>query len=213
MMKEIHFFDNEKTLYGHLLCPDFPKAWVVFAHGSGSSRKSIRNNFVASELNKSEFACLLFDLLTEVEDRIYSNRFDIELLAHRLLLATHWLIKSDFYHDEPIAFFGASTGSASALVAASQIPTSIPLFTIISRGGRPDLAGNEILEKITWPVLLIVGSEDREVMDLNIKASHFLSSSKVVSIPGAQHLFEEPGALEQVTRIVGDWLLAYLPKN
>lgn len=212
MMKEIHFFDNNKTFYGHLLKPEKPKAWVVFAHGSGSSRKSIRNNFVASELMKREFGCLLFDLLTESEDLIYSNRFDIDLLSHRLIVATNWLTNSDFYHGEPVAFFGASTGSACALLAATKIQSSIPLFTIISRGGRPDLAGVEALKKISLPVLLIVGSRDTEVMDLNRTASQFLKSVQVVSIPGAQHLFEEPGALEQVTRIVGDWLLNYIPK-
>jgi predicted alpha/beta-hydrolase family hydrolase len=210
-MREIHFFDHDKTIYGHLINPQEPQAWVVFAHGSGSSRKSSRNNFVAGELAKRGIGCLLFDLLTEEEDKIYSNRFDIELLAQRLLLATGWLKNSEFYKSVPIAFFGASTGSACALLAAIKIQDTIPLYTVISRGGRPDLAGEETLKKVNIPVLLIVGSKDEEVMQLNEKASESLKNYQLVSIPGAHHLFEEPGALEKVTGIVGDWLLKHIP--
>jgi pimeloyl-ACP methyl ester carboxylesterase len=209
-MKEIHFFDHDQTIYGHLINPEEPKAWVIFAHGSGSSRKSSRNNFVANDLAKRGFGCLLFDLLTEEEDQIYANRFDIELLTQRLLLATTWLRHSEFYHSVPMAFFGASTGSACALLAASKIQDKIPLLTVISRGGRPDLAGEENLKKVNIPVLLIVGSKDEEVMVLNEKASQFLKNCQLVSIPGAHHLFEEPGALEKVTGIVGDWLLEHI---
>jgi putative phosphoribosyl transferase len=210
-MKEIHFFDHDQTIYGHLISPVDPKAWVVFAHGSGSSRKSRRNNFVASELATRGFGCLLFDLLTEDEDKSYENRFDIDLLTHRLLLATAWLRNSEFYKSVPIAFFGASTGSACALLAASKIQDSIPIYALISRGGRPDLAGEENLKKLNIPVLLIVGSKDEEVMEINEKACESLNNAQLVPIPGAHHLFEEPGALEKVTGIVGDWLVEHLP--
>ena len=142
MFNEISFHKRLK-LKGHIAGEKSPKAWVVFAHGSGSSRFSERNNWVAGELNKEGYATFLFDLLTSEEDLNYENRFDIELLGERLVDAVEWLVHSEFYHGEPIALYGASTGAAAALTAARKIQ-HCPIYTVISRGGRPDLAGKEI---------------------------------------------------------------------
>jgi pimeloyl-ACP methyl ester carboxylesterase len=211
MIHQITIPFEDRELYGHLTLPKTKtKAWVVFAHGSGSSRKSSRNNWVASKLNENGFATLLFDLLTSDEDEVFQNRFDIQLLGDRLLIATHWLIESSFYHHEPIAYFGASTGAAAALYAAANAPKTIPLYGIISRGGRPDLAGQEHLNKISLPTLLIVGSHDGDVIRLNELARKQLVDSKLVLIPGATHLFEEPGALDEVVEVARDWLMNHL---
>ncbi|MCM2351525.1 MAG: hypothetical protein NDI69_15995 [Bacteriovoracaceae bacterium] len=206
MYKEIEIADGEITLGGHLSSDRFVKGWVIFAHGSGSSRKSPRNNWVARELNQHGLGTFLFDLLTPEEDFTYRNRFNIPLLARRLLIATQWLVKSDYYHHEPLAYYGASTGAAAALMAAAKADKKWPLFTVISRGGRPDLAENLNLSQLTIPVLLIVGSLDHEVIKLNEKAQEQLRNVQLTLVPGATHLFEEPGALQEVVDLSRQWL-------
>ena len=210
MFKEVVIKYNDLELNGHLTYGDDVKAWVVFAHGSGSSRKSKRNNWVAQELNDQGFGTFLFDLLTEEEDDIFLNRFNIPLLAERLIAATAWLINSVDYKGEKIAFFGASTGAAAAIMAAAEADASWPIFAIVSRGGRPDLAEKRILNDINAPTLLIVGSEDGDVIKLNQWAESQIFSSKLVIVPGAGHLFEEPGALDEVVKLTADWFLTHL---
>lgn len=184
-----------------LSVPTDAKAVIVFAHGSGSSRLSPRNRAVAESLNESGFATLLFDLLTDDESRDRRNVFDIALLADRLLAATRWVADQNETSSLPIGYFGASTGAAAALVAAA----SSEVFAVVSRGGRPDMAG-EHLAKVRAPTLLIVGGEDHDVLDLNRSAlAQLTSESSLEVIPGATHLFEEPGALEEVTRLAKDW--------
>jgi putative phosphoribosyl transferase len=212
MFQEIEIPIDDRQLYGHLFYPENPKAWIVFAHGSGSSRKSLRNNWVAEKLNKEGFATLLFDLLTVEEDSIFENRFDIDLLSTRLTVATNWLLGSTFYHQEPIAYFGASTGAAAAIVSAAKKP-DLPLYAIVSRGGRPDLAREENLKKIEVPTLLIVGGHDGEVIQLNEYARKKIMTAKLVLVPKATHLFEESGALDEVVKLTTDWLNIHLPRN
>jgi len=185
---------------------------VVFAHGSGSSRFSSRNRFVASELHKRRFATLLIDLLTHEEEQIDARtarlRFDIHLLAKRLIHAAEWLRANDDTRDLPIAFFGASTGAAAALVAAAELGSAISV--IVSRGGRPDLAA-EALERLIQPTLLIVGGEDQPVIRMNCTAMAKLrAETRLEIIPGATHLFEEPGALDRVANLAGDWIEQHL---
>jgi pimeloyl-ACP methyl ester carboxylesterase len=188
-------------LPGMLEIPEGAKGLVVFAHGSGSSRFSKRNNFVAQVLRDYGMGTLLFDLLTEEEDRIYENRFDIPLISKRLVLATQWAMKE--HPDLKIGLFGSSTGSAAALIAASALGDKIS--AVVSRGGRPDLAMS-ILPEVKASTLLIVGGADYGVIELNQKAYEALASEKVISIvPGATHLFEEPGALEEVARLAAEW--------
>lgn len=206
MYKEIEIADGEITLGGHLSSEKVTKGWVIFAHGSGSSRKSPRNNWVARELNQHGFGTFLFDLLTPEEDFTYRNRFNIPLLARRLLIATKWLVESEYYHHEPLAYYGASTGAAAALMAAAKADKKWPLFTVISRGGRPDLAEDLNLSQLTIPVLLIVGSLDDEVIKLNQKALKQLTHVQLTLVPGATHLFEEPGALQEVVNLSWQWL-------
>jgi len=214
MFKEVTIYDQELELKGHMTKLDeIVKAWVIFAHGSGSSRKSKRNNWVARELNKEGFGTLLFDLLTTEEDEVYLNRFNIPLLSQRLILATSRLMNSEEYHNEKIAYFGASTGAAAALMAASHLNFSCPLYAIVSRGGRPDLAGRTSLSQVDLPTLLIVGSKDKEVIKLNEMANDELLNSKLVLVPGATHLFEEEGALNEVVRLSTDWLNSHLEEN
>lgn len=189
--------------------PDGAHGIVVFAHGSGSSRLSPRNNYVAEVLRDAGMATLLFDLLTEAEDRDYERRFDIGLLTRRLAEATRWLQKQDATRDLAIGYFGASTGAAAALQAAAE-PDS-PVVAIASRGGRPDLAG-DALGRVRAPVLLIVGGNDDVVIDLNRKAAAALHAPhELVIVPGATHLFEEPGTLENVAALAGDWFLNHFP--
>lgn len=202
--KEVVIQHGELNLQGHLYFGEEIKAWIVFAHGSGSSRNSKRNNWVAQELSKKGFGTLLFDLLTAEEDSIYLNRFDISLLSKRLKSATTWLMNSTNYRGEQIGYFGASTGAAAALVAAAEADSSWPIFALVSRGGRPDLAG-ESLNVVSVPTLLIVGSHDGEVIKLNEWALQQLLNAKIVLVPGATHLFEEPGALQEVVRLTSDW--------
>jgi putative phosphoribosyl transferase len=196
--KEIIIDHNEVKLHGHISGEVNSRSWIVFSHGSGSSRLSPRNNWIANELNCRGHATLLFDLLTPVEDLDYKNRFNIPLLADRLTLATMWLLRSSYYHKQPVAYFGASTGAGAALIAASKFRDDARLFTVISRGGRPDLAGKKTLRDLTVPVLLIFGSHDREVINLNEVALANLRNANLHLIDGATHLFEEPGKLNEV---------------
>lgn len=188
------------------------KAIIVFAHGSGSSRKSPRNQQVAKILQASGFGTLLFDLLTEQEAKNRSNIFDIELLAGRLMAATKWLRQQPFDKEVSIGFFGASTGAAAALIAAARLPKSDSIFSIVSRGGRPDLVG-DALDNLKAPTLLLVGSKDESVLGLNKNAAARLKNSKLKIIPNATHLFEEPGALEVVSQQSADWFEQHLPEK
>lgn len=180
---------------------------VAFAHGSGSSRYSVRNRYVAGELHRAKIATLLFDLLTEEEERVdrvtASMRFDIDLLACRLVVATDWLRAEAEVRELPFGLFGASTGAAAALVAAAKRPGAVRC--IVSRGGRPDLAGDDLL-LVKAPTLLVVGGEDTEVLELNREAFDRLACEKSIEVvAGASHLFEEPGALEVVAQLASRW--------
>lgn len=197
-------------LAGDLQVPAKAQGLVIFAHGSGSSRLSPRNRFVADFLNKQGLATLLFDLLTVQEDEDYANRFDIPLLAKRLQIVTNWLKTKKDLPVLPIGYFGASTGAAAALIAAADLGEQIK--AVVSRGGRPDLA-MAILEQVKSPVLLIVGGNDNQVIELNQQAYDKLNSVKELSIiPGATHLFEEPGTLDQVAEQAAAWFKKYLKK-
>jgi len=198
-------------LEGTLTLPRDAKAIILFAHGSGSSRHSPRNVFVARELNHAGFGTFLFDLLTERESRDRRNVFDIDLLADRLVMATAWMAESEAAARLPIGYFGASTGVAAALVAAVRSPREIS--AIVSRGGRPDLAG-AALAKVRSPTLLIVGGQDVEVLELNRRALAELSCVKALNIvPGATHLFPERGALEDVVQMARTWFVEHLPTD
>ncbi len=201
------------TLPGILAAPKNPLAFVVFAHGSGSSRLSPRNSFVATALHDSGFGTLLFDLLTSREDEVYDNRFDIDLLAERLEAATGWLHEQRGLADVKLGYFGASTGAAAALQASVRRED---VRAIVSRGGRPDLAW-DYLDRVAAPTLLIVGgSDDRVVIELNERALRRLnlagrrSDNELAIVPGATHLFEEPGALEEVAGMATRWFLRFL---
>lgn len=199
-------------LEGMLEIPAGAQGIVLFAHGSGSSRLSPRNRFVARALNKGGLATLLLDLLTAEEeevDRVTAHlRFDITLLAQRLVGATDWLLKYPETRHLRIGYFGASTGAAAALVAASRRVDEVA--AVVSRGGRPDLAGLA-LELVRAPTLLIVGGHDEPVIAMNEDAMRQLTAEKrLVIVPGATHLFEEPGTLEEVARLARDWFTHYL---
>jgi putative phosphoribosyl transferase len=189
--------------------PDGPALGVIlFAHGSGSGRFSPRNRFVAAALRKAGFATLLFDLLTEDEAANRANVFDIGLLAERLLDATRWAAKNPLASSLSPAYFGASTGAAAALVAAAELGDAVR--AVVSRGGRPDLAGGS-LARVQAPTLLIVGGDDREVITLNRAALRELRcEAKLEIVPGATHLFEEPGKLEAVVALAGNWFRSHL---
>jgi putative phosphoribosyl transferase len=194
---------------GMLVLPPKAQGLVLFAHGSGSSRHSPRNNFVARELHAQHLGTLLLDLLTVSEDLDYQTRFDIPLLTHRLLAATRWALLDPATQRLPMAYFGASTGAAAALQAAAAIGTEIR--AVVSRGGRPDLAGHHDLARVQSPTLLIVGGDDTQVLELNRDACERLHCDKELSvIPGATHLFEEPGTLEEVARQAAAWFRRYL---
>jgi pimeloyl-ACP methyl ester carboxylesterase len=181
---------------------------VLFVHGSGSSRLSPRNNFVATALNEARFATLLMDLLTSQEDATYDNRFDIDLLTRRLERASQWLMEQPGCALLPIGFFGASTGAAAALNAAAVLGPHVG--AVVSRGGRPDLAMDS-LPRVQAPTLLIVGSLDDDVIELNQQAFRILKSEKHLAIvKGATHLFEEPGTLQEVTRLATAWFTKHL---
>lgn len=204
----VHIPINNLTLEGNLIIPHKPIGVVLFSHGSGSGRFSPRNQFVASVLNQAKIATLLLDLLTQEEDQIYENRFDIDLLTQRLLSAIDWLKKEKTIAGLKIGLFGASTGAASALRAAATLGKEIS--AVVSRGGRPDLA-QAVLDKVVSPTLLIVGGQDFGVIELNQDAYEKIAAEKRLEIvPGASHLFEEPGALEEVARLAKDWFLKYL---
>lgn len=195
-------------LEGALSIPIGARGLVLFAHGSGSSRHSPRNNFVARQLRVGGLGTLLIDLLSEEEDSVYENRFDIDLLAARLRLTTKWLQEQALTKNLQIGYFGASTGSAAALKAASALGDSVS--AVVSRGGRPDLADQD-LELVGSPTLLIVGGDDDIVIKLNEDAYKKIKAEKnLVIIPGASHLFEEPGTLEEVSRLAVEWFNKYL---
>ncbi len=206
---EVVIDTEQANLEGTLILPENAGGVVLFAHGSGSSRFSPRNNYVAEILNDAGFATLLLDLLTRQEDLDHEMRFDIELLTGRLLEATSWLQSENRTRQMKIGYFGASTGAASALKAAAKLGKSIS--AVVSRGGRPDLASPEELAHVVSPTLLIVGSRDDTVVELNREAFLNLSCEKEMKIiPGASHLFEEPGKLEQVATAAKDWFRRYL---
>ena len=201
-------------LEGNLSLPETPRGIVLFAHGSGSSRHSPRNRFVARWLQETGLATLLIDLLTPSEEEVDVHtahlRFDIELLAERLTGTTRWVMRQRETADLRIGYFGASTGAGAALLATAHMPDAIA--AVVSRGGRPDLAG-PALPLVRAPTLLIVGGEDTAVIRLNREAfaKLTLADKELRIVPGASHLFEEPGALEEVARLAGEWFGRYLP--
>ncbi|HSN19222.1 MAG TPA: alpha/beta fold hydrolase [Usitatibacter sp.] len=196
-------------LEGFLGVPRGAAGVVLFAHGSGSSRLSPRNNYVAKELRTAGLGTLLVDLLTGEEDTEYSRRFDIGLLTQRLAGALEWLGGESSTRGLPVGLFGASTGAAAALQLAARDPERIA--AVVSRGGRPDLAGNEALSRVRAPTLLIVGGDDAGVIELNEAAYEQLRCVKDMTlVPGATHLFEEPGTLEQVAHLAADWFTRHV---
>jgi putative phosphoribosyl transferase len=200
--------DDYHRLTDDLALPEPLHGLVVFAHGSGSSRFSPRNQFVAECLNKQGLGTLLLDLLTPEEDRLYSNRFNIDLLTKRLLHMVAWLSNQREFRYVPIGLFGSSTGAAAALRAAAQLTEE--LKAVVSRGGRPDLAGEDSLGSVSAPTLLIVGGEDRDVLELNRMAfSKMRCERELYVVPGAGHLFEEPGNLQAVADLAADWFLRH----
>jgi putative phosphoribosyl transferase len=208
---EVTIAADGKRLPGNLTVPRKAEGLVLFAHGSGSSRLSPRNRYVAGILNERGFATLLFDLLTPEEDRDYEMRFDIPLLARRLIAATEAIRARPEVKGLPVGYFGASTGAAAALIAAAELKTRIAC--IVSRGGRPDLA-LDVLDRVTAPTLLIVGGYDDVVIGMNRKAHAALACEKELAIvPGATHLFEEPGTLEEAARLAADWFERHLRKT
>jgi putative phosphoribosyl transferase len=211
-VREVHIPIERRMLEGSLSIPEQAKGIVVFAHGSGSSRHSPRNRFVAGMLQNAGFATLLMDLLTAEEEvldgRTAAFRFDIGLLARRLIGATWWLQDQSETARLPLGYFGASTGAATALVAAADVTDLVS--AVVSRGGRPDLAG-DALHKVIAPTLLIVGGNDVQVIELNRRAFGLIPAAKDLEIVhGASHLFEEPGALDSVANLAKNWFYAYL---
>jgi putative phosphoribosyl transferase len=205
----VHIPVDDVRIEGMLELPPGPLGIVLFAHGSGSSRHSPRNNHVARVLHDKGIGTLLMDLLTVTEDLDYQTRFDIALLTHRLLVATRWVRLNAATRQLPIGYFGASTGAAAALQAAAALGDNIQ--AVVSRGGRPDLAGNQSLEQVKSPTLLLVGGRDEDVIELNREAYARLPCTKELSIiPGATHLFEEAGTLEEVARQAAVWFSQYL---
>ena len=212
MTQEIIIELKGLQLRGILTVPKGVESIVIFAHGSGSGRYRKRNQYVASVLNQANMATLLFDLLTPEEESIDEDtreyRFNIPLLAERLVLVKEWLLSEPEYSHFAVGFFGASTGAAAALIAAAKSPKSIK--AVVSRGGRPDLA-EDYLARVKAPTLLIIGGEDDEVIKLNEYAYQQLKGEKLMQIiPGASHLFEEPGTLEQAAACAGKWFSKYL---
>jgi putative phosphoribosyl transferase len=206
-MRHIEIASDRVSLPGELSVPSDAVGIAVFAHGSGSSRLSPRNVAVARALNERGIATLLFDLLSPAEAEDRGNVFDIDLLADRLEIATRWATTDQASGGLPIGLFGASTGAAAALVVAARMTEEIS--AVVSRGGRPDLAG-AALEEVTSPTLLIVGSEDPVVGEMNREALGSLRGERRLEvIPGAGHLFEEPGALERVAELAAEWFLLH----
>jgi len=212
MERKVRVSAGPVTLEGNLGIPDSTRGIVLFAHGSGSGRHSPRNCYVAGALREAGLATLLVDLLTpeeeEVDLRTRRLRFDIGLLADRLADATDWLAQEPDTQDLRVGYFGASTGAAAALVAAAKHPEAVS--AVVSRGGRPDLAG-KALSRVVAPALLIVGGEDEPVIGMNREAFEQIRAQKKLEVvPGATHLFEEPGTLEEVARIAAAWFARYL---
>lgn len=200
---------DQAHVEGLLALPAAPIGVVLFAHGSGSSRHSPRNNYVAGVLHAHGVGTLLLDLLTPEEDRDYRARFDIALLTQRLRAAARWLGRQPLTRALPMGYFGASTGAAAALMAAAAQGSGIR--AVVSRGGRPDLAGPEALARVACPTLLLVGGRDEEVLELNRQAASLMRCPHRLSVvPGATHLFEEPGTLEAAARQAADWFEKYL---
>jgi len=210
---DVHIPVDRIVLRGDLVLPKSWRGIVVFAHGSGSSRHSPRNRYVADVLQKADFATLLMDLLTAEEEALDREtaalRFDIDLLARRLVAATWWLQDQSQTAKQPIGYFGASTGAAAALLSSTDVSDLVA--AVVSRGGRPDLAGNA-LNQVIVPTLLIVGGDDTEVIELNRRAYNLIPAQekRLEIVPGATHLFEEPGALESVAEMAKDWFETYL---
>lgn len=214
-MSEVQIQVGRARLSGNLHIPKDAAALVLFAHGSGSSRHSPRNQLVARALNDVRLATLLFDLLTQEEEAIDMQtrelRFNIHLLAERLVHATKWAKQQPQTRDLRIGYFGSSTGGAAALVAAVGVPQDVN--AVVSRGGRPDLAG-EALQKVQAPTLLIVGGNDDIVIELNEQARDRMHCEvKLESVPGATHLFEEPGTLKKVAKLASDWFSLHLARK
>lgn len=208
MEKIIHISHENTSLEGMLNIPKEASGIVLFAHGSGSSRFSPRNNFVAEVLNKGNLATLLIDLLSQGEDERYQTRFDIHLLTQRIIQVVQWLRKQKETKDLVIGLFGSSTGAAAALRAAATLREEIR--AVVSRGGRPDLA-MDILDKVCVPTLFIVGGNDFGVIELNQEAfDKLVCLKKLEIIPDATHLFEEPYCLEEVARLAREWFKKYL---
>ncbi|MFN9265653.1 MAG: dienelactone hydrolase family protein [Acidobacteriota bacterium] len=194
---------------GELAVPEAARGVVIFAHGSGSSRFSVRNRYVAGQLRGEGLGTLLLDLLTGAEEEQPGCRFDLDLLAGRLRQATEWVRGQWLTQALPVAYFGASTGAAAALLAAAEPDSAV--YAVVSRGGRPDLVGNT-LGLVRAPTLLLVGSRDEAVLAGNRRALRKLNAQSTLEIvEGARHLFPEPGALEEVARLAGAWLVAHLP--
>ena len=211
-MNEVQIQAGRAVLSGSLTIPENAIALVLFAHGSGSSRHSPRNQFVAHTINDAGLGTLLFDLLTQDEEATDTwtreHRFNIGLLGQRLVHATKWAKQQEETRDLRIGYFGSSTGGAAALVAATELPQDIG--AVVSRGGRPDLAG-DALPKVEAPTLLIVGGSDDIVIELNEMARDQMRCEvKLEIVPGATHLFEEPGALEKVAKLASDWFVNHI---
>lgn len=208
-MSTVHIPADSVELDGELILPPSAKGVVLFAHGSGSSRFSPRNTYVAEVLQQRGIGTLLFDLLTREEDQDYETRFDIALLTRRLLAATAWLQVNPSTQVLHLGYFGASTGAAAALQAAAKMGDKIS--AVVSRGGRPDLAGAVALSRVTAPTLLIVGGADYGVIELNENAYDLMGCEKELTlIAGATHLFEEPGTLQQAASDAADWFAQHL---
>lgn len=213
-MRAVQFAADGAALEGDLALPADARGVVLFAHGSGSSRFSVRNRFVAAEMNRAGLGTLLIDLLTAdeevMDERTGHLRFDIALLGNRLVAAIEWLRADADTRDLPAGLFGASTGGGAALVAAARMPDVVR--AVVSRGGRPDLAG-DALAAVRAPTLLVVGGSDTQVIEMNRDAMARMSPETEVRleiVPGATHLFAEPGALEEVARLAGAWLSRHL---
>jgi pimeloyl-ACP methyl ester carboxylesterase len=212
MTKSVEIALADAVLHGDLTLPDEAAGLVIFAHGSGSSRHSPRNRFVAGVINRAGFGTLLMDLLTEEEERVDEMtrelRFDIDLLGRRVARVVEWAGEREKLAGLPVGLFGSSTGAAAALVAAAALPGDV--HAVVSRGGRPDLAGSA-LPGVECATLLIVGGLDEVVIGLNEDARvHMRCPTELVIVPGATHLFEEPGTLEEVARLAAEWFARHL---
>lgn len=213
LAREVRIACGDVWLYGDLTLPDDFSGLVLFAHGSGSGRHSARNRQVAQKLQQAGIATLLFDLLTAQEEEVdlhtREHRFNIALLTSRMQDATSWAMSQPDFQHAAIGYFGASTGSAAAIIAAARLGDRIA--AVVSRGGRPDLAGPVALAAVSAPTLLIVGGDDHEVIKLNEQAfAHLQCDKRLVIVPGATHLFEERGTLEQVAELAAAWFTAHL---